>query len=357
MFINIFILAIILLHSTTTAARKSSKIKYDKPGPHKIKSIEFPQLKDSSRENRPVPLKIHFPVEGENFPLVIMSHGGCGTYDSNILQSQHLASHGYVVLCAEHVYSNRGRMRFLMSRKGGRLKFRDALFEISKDPESALERPKDISFAIDRAAKWNSDNKDLKGKIDTKKIAAIGHSYGAYTTLVACGARPLLDYFEFPSGKERKGLSEDLSDPRIIFGMAMSPQGPGTCFSKESYKTINRPLICLSGTKDYQLSYYRKKKLMKAQTRLEFFEYLPDGCKFFLWLKNGDHMGFSDNPKAKEIIQSKAKTDMQRISKAVMVLSCDYFLKDKKDAFEKMNEEYLNSLCGKVVANIKLFKK
>lgn len=114
-----------------------------------------------------------------------------------------------------------------MSRAGGRLKFRAALHKITKDPKAVLERPKDVSFAIDQAVCWNTEHKQMAGMINTDKIGVMGHSFGTYTVLAACGAQPILDYLE-PKIHPGKGLAGDLSDSRIIFGFAMSPQSPGT---------------------------------------------------------------------------------------------------------------------------------
>jgi len=141
-----------------------NQTEYEKPGQYEVKSLEFPNLKDTNRNNRNVPLKVHFPAEGRNFPLVVFSHGGGGNWDSNIYQAQHLASHGYIVVCAEDVYSNNKRVKYYMSGRGGRMRYNEAFFRTTHDPKAMLERPKDVSFAIDQAVLWNKDYKELAGK-------------------------------------------------------------------------------------------------------------------------------------------------------------------------------------------------
>ncbi|MBI4846328.1 MAG: hypothetical protein HY810_07660 [Candidatus Omnitrophica bacterium] len=331
-----------------------NKTEYENSGPYEVKFLEFPGLEDAGRKNRKVPLKVHFPAEGKNFPLVVFSHGGGGNWDSNIYQAQHLASHGYVVICVEDVYSNNKRIKFYMRNGGGRIRYTEALFRTTHDPNAMLERPKDISFAIDQAILWNKDHKELAEKINTEKIGVMGHSYGAYTTLVACGAQPILDYLE-PAVIPRKGLAGNFSDPRVTFGLAMSPQPPGgTFFSKDSYRTINRPLVGISGSEDTWKTF--DDKVMPAENRWEFWDLLPQGDKYFLWLERADHSSFSDSPKA-WILPSKSRLDVQRISKAMMVLFCDHFLKEKKEAKSKMNGGYANSLCGNVVRKIQWHEK
>jgi predicted dienelactone hydrolase len=342
------------LHVQSPAEEPASGTDYDRPGPHAIKTLEFPDLKDSNRDERSVPLKVHFPVDGEAYRLVVMSHGGAGTWDANIYQAQHLASHGYVVVCTEHVYSNNVRVKYYMSHAGGRMRFYDALHRITTDPKAVLERPRDVSFAIDQAVAWNREHADLAGKIDTKRVAVMGHSFGAYTTFVVCGARPILDYLR-PAVAPGKGLAGDLSDPRVTFGLAMSPQSPGTTFfGSDSYKTIDRPLMCLTGSRDVQKGF--DGGLMPPHTRWQVLRLIPPGNKYFLWLENADQLCFSDNPKS-YLLPSRARSDAQRISRAVMVLSWDLFLKGKQEARKKLNKDYINSLCGNVVTAVRWHEK
>lgn len=330
------------------------KTEYDKPGPYKVKSLEFPDLKDANRKNRRVPLKVYFPVEGKKFPLIIFSHGSGGNWNSYMYQVQHLASHGYAVICVEHVYINNKQVKYYMSRRGGNMQFEEALFRTTRDPRAVLENPKDLSFAIDQAILWNKGHKELAGKIDVEKVGVMGHSYGAYSAIVICGAKPILDYLD-PPVNPGKGLAGDFSDPRVKFGLAMSPQPPGgTYFDEKSYKTINRPLIAISGTNDSWKTH--DDKVLPGTERLKFWDFLPEGDKYFIWLEDSDHFGFCDSPKASSL-PSKSRPDVQRISKAMMVLFSDYFLKEIKDSKNKMNKEYVNSLCGNVVTKIQLYEK
>ncbi|MHC4606558.1 MAG: alpha/beta hydrolase family protein, partial [Planctomycetota bacterium] len=89
---------------------------YDEPGPLKVETKEFKGLKDRRRD---LPIKAHYPDAKGPFPLVVISHGGAGNWDANKHQAKHLASHGYVVLCTTHPYSNARRVRYYMSRAGG----------------------------------------------------------------------------------------------------------------------------------------------------------------------------------------------------------------------------------------------
>ena len=322
---------------------------YDKTGPFEVLTLTFRDLRDDSRGGRRVPIKVHYPRSPGRFPLVIFSHGGGGNWDSNILQAQHLAGHGYVVLCTEHVYSNTTRVLYYMRRRTEGMSLAEALGRITTDPNAVLERPKDISFAIDRAEEWDRGDGELKGRIDTDRVVIVGHSFGAYTALVACGAQPILDHLD-PPPPPGKGLAGDCSDARITIGIAFSPQGTGgPFFGKESFKAVNRPMLLMSGSEDLQKGV---KGILPAETRREAFELMPAGEKHLLWLTGADHLGFSDTGEPRRQPQSPVHADMQRIARAITLVFCNAMLKGDEVAKAHLDEDYANTLCGEGITRV-----
>ncbi len=154
-------------------------------------TLEFPDLKDDKRGGRRVPIKVHLPQQQGKWPVVVFSHGGGGNWNANFAQASHLASHGYAVLCLEHVGSNTERM------KEG-LRFMENVKAMTRASTEVLGRPKDVSFALDTAEEWNRTHPALKDRLDLEHVGVMGHSFGAYTTLVVCGARPALDWLDAP---------------------------------------------------------------------------------------------------------------------------------------------------------------
>ncbi|MCZ7648304.1 MAG: hypothetical protein M5U26_24105 [Planctomycetota bacterium] len=329
---------------------------YEQPGPFDVRVREFPDLKDAKRAGRRVPLKAVYPT-GEKatgpFPLAIFSHGGAGNYDANIEQAKHLASHGYVVVAPQHVDSDTDRVRHYMSPGGGRMKFWDALNQITIDAPASLERPRDVSFAIDRALEWNRDDAELKGKIDPEKIGMAGHSYGAYTTLVACGAVPMPDHLvPRPKPEDCRGLA----DARIKAGVAMSPQGKGgVWFDETSFKEMRVPMLLLTGSKDQLKG--PKGEILPPENRRLAFDAMAPGEKHLAWLANVDHMAFSHNPAARQLFPSPALEDGQRIAKALTAAFFEAYLKNDARARGCLGAEYANSLAGKVVDKVEWSRK
>ena len=316
----------------------------DQPGALTVTTIEFPDLKDEHRGGRRVPIKIHVPQQQGKWPVVVFSHGGGGNWNANFAQASHLAGHGYAVLCLEHVGSNTERM------KEG-LRFMENVKAMTRGSLEVLGRPKDVSFALDTAEEWNRTHPVLKGRLDLDRVGVLGHSFGAYTTLVVCGARPALDWLT-PPVPPGKGLGPDLSDPRVAAGVALSPQGPGEPFFLEtSYASVKTPLLGITGSRD-------KQQGAPPEHRRRFFELLPPGGKIFIWLANADHLGFSDsNGSGQRPLPSKSRADVQPLVRAATLFFFEATLRGDKEAEKGLSYESLKPLLRRVVNEMEIQKK
>lgn len=307
-------------------------------------TIEFSDLKDEQRGGRRVPIKVHLPQQQGKWPVVVFSHGGGGNWDANFAQAGYLAGHGYAVLCLEHVGSNTERMR-----QG--LRFMENMKAMTRDSSEVLGRPRDVSFALDMAEEWKRTHPVLKGRLELERVGVIGHSFGAYTTLVVCGARPALDWLR-PPVSPGKGLGPDLSDPRVAAGIALSPQGPGEPFFLDaSYASVKKPLLGITGSRDNQQG-------APPEHRRRFFELLPPGGKVFIWLANADHLGFSDsNGSGQRSLPSKSRADTQPLVRAATLLFFDATLRGDKEAEKALSDGSLRSLLRGVVNDMEIQKK
>jgi predicted dienelactone hydrolase len=316
----------------------------DQPGPLTLTTLEFPDLKDDKRGGRRVPVKVHLPQQQGKWPVVVLSHGGGGNWNANFAQASHLASYGYAVLCLEHVGSNTERM------KEG-LRFMDNVKAMTRGSSEVLGRPKDVSFALDMAEEWSRTHPELKGRLDLEHVGVMGHSFGAYTTLVVCGARPALDWLT-PPVYPAKGLGPDLSDPRVSAGVALSPQGPGEPFFLEtSYAGINRPVLGITGSRDQQQG-------APPENRRRFFDLLPPGGKVFIWLANVDHLAFSDSEgSGRGSLPSKSRADAQPVVRAATLLFFEATLRGDKEAEKVLCADTLKPLLRGVVNELEIQKK
>ena len=316
----------------------------DQPGALNVTTIEFPDLKDERRGGRRIPIKVHIPQQQGKWPVVVFSHGGGGNWNANFAQANHLAGHGYAVLCLEHVGSNTSRMK-----EGFR--FMDNVKAMTRQSSEVLGRPKDVSFALDMAEEWNRTHPVLKSRLGLERVGVMGHSFGAYTTLVVCGARPALDWLT-PPVHPGKGLGPDLSDPRVRAGVALSPQGPGEPFFLEtSYASVRTPLLGITGSHD-------KQQGAPPEHRRRFFELLSPGGKVFIWLANADHLGFSDSTgSGQRSLPSKSRADLQPLVRAATLFFFEATLRGDKEAQKALSYESLRPLLRGVVNEMEMQKK
>ncbi|MFM8980239.1 MAG: alpha/beta hydrolase-fold protein [Planctomycetia bacterium] len=307
-----------------------------------VEVLEFPELVDGARPGpataqgprllprreaspagvgRRVPIKVHVPRSGGPWPVVVASHGAGGDWDSHYAQAQDLATHGYAVLCLEHVGSNRARL-------GQGLRLMQAVEAMTRDADEVLARPRDVSFALDQAARWNSSHERLRGRLDLAHAAVLGHSFGAYTTLVACGARPALDWL-VPAVAPGKGLGPDLREARVLCGVALSPQGAGEpFFLPESFASLRVPVLGISGSKD------RQQGNLPPENRREAFALWPaTGSQRLVWLANASHLDFTDSSGTSgRALPSPTRADVQPVTRVATRAFLDLHLKGDASA-------------------------
>ncbi|MFZ9201855.1 MAG: hypothetical protein ACO23N_05455 [Opitutales bacterium] len=300
---------------------------------------------ESNPKGRSVPIKVHLPATGGPYPVLIVSHGAGGDWDTHFAQAQHLASHGYAVLCLEHVGSNRERMT-----QG--LKLKQNLEAMIHDADEVMTRPRDVSFAIDRATAWNTSQERLRGKFDLQRIGVLGHSFGAYTTMACCGMRPALEWL-VPPVAPSKGVGRDLSDPRIRCGVALSPQGVGEpFFIPESFGTLKVPLLGITGTED------RQQNGSSAENRRDAFALWPKGGHAFVWITNAKHLDFTDSTGSdRKVMASKTRDDVQPITRAATLLFFDANLKSDKEAGRQLSSQGLRPYLTGAVDKVEVLSK
>ena len=178
------------------------------------------------------------PQDGTH-PLVVLSHGYGGSWRNLNWLAGALVERGYIVAATDHP---------------GTTTFDRSPAEAAK----LWERPRDLSRLIDALLA----DKGLGGRIDPKRIAAIGHSLGGWTVAALAGARADATRFAEDCktnaspracalshelgwdgvGDARTKLEGDLSDPRI--GAVVSLDlGLARGFSPASLAAVRTPTL------------------------------------------------------------------------------------------------------------------
>ncbi len=161
----------------------------------------------SSGEKRSVNVSFWYPQNagvGETFPLIVFSHGGLGTEDSNESLYLELASHGYVVASIGHPYH-----ALWTKEEGGRTTFvnLDYFQELQQeDPQRdkpgsyrlyqqwMATRMGDIGFVIDTILDEAANDSDgVASLVDGARIGVMGHSLGGAAALGIARQRADID--------------------------------------------------------------------------------------------------------------------------------------------------------------------
>ena len=227
---------------------------------------------DDARK-RDVPVKIYYPKTGDGpFPVIVMSHGLGGSRDGYEFLGRHWASHGYVSVHVQHRGSDSEVWK-------GTAQPMQALRRAAANPANAVNRPADVTFAINQVEKMNTDEGPLHGRLDLKRVGAAGHSFGAHTTLAVAG-----QVFVTPWGK---GIGA--ADPRVKAAIPMSapvPQRKETL--DRAYGAIKIPCLHMTGTKDDSPI-----GETAAKDRRLPFDHSKGPGQYLIVFNGGDHMIFS----------------------------------------------------------------
>ena len=255
---------------TATASEKGSPYKQD-AGPWAVRILDLTWHDDA--RHRDVPVRIHAPdpqyAKG-TLPVIVISPGFGGSREGYSYLAGHLASHGYLCVTLTHIGTDTATFR-----EGGLKGLAKAL----KDPKNLVLRPQDVIFAIDQIVSREQGEELIKGRVDAKRIAVAGHSFGAYTALALAGQ--VVDTGE--------GQLRTFKDDRVKAVLAMSPQAPGSFgLNSASWNDIRTPAMTMTGTADANLFTRR------VEDRRFAFDHMPAGDKYHVTIRDADHFTFAD---------------------------------------------------------------
>ena len=193
------------------------------------------ELWHDAARNRDVPVRIYLPVRPVTapMPVIVFSHGLGGTRESYAYLASYWASHGYICVYPQHAGSDES-----IYMNGDEW---NTTVNAIKDPQNAINRPKDVSFVIDRLEAENRPGGKLTGLLDLARLGVGGHSFGAYTALAIAGER-----FIGPLGREI-----GFADQRVKAALAISERPSVSPDPAKAFAQIRIPMLHMTGTDDY----------------------------------------------------------------------------------------------------------
>lgn len=227
---------------------------------------------DMNRD-RAVPARLHMPVlphDEVKAPLVVFSHGLGGSRYGYSYFGRYLASRGFASLHIQHIGSDRslwggGSPLNLLKR-----------IQVAANDDEAQARALDVRFALDAFLQgaWLE-------RIDAKRIAVAGHSYGANTSLLLSGA-----------ALWRNGKAINLRDDRIQAAVLMSaPPFFGEPAEAKVVAPINIPSVHITSTNDViRIPGYHS----GVDDRLAIFNDVGGTPKCLAVFQGGAHSVFTD---------------------------------------------------------------
>jgi len=220
-------------------------------------------------------LKVSAPATGTDLPVILLSHGhGPANFASSLYGYDPLAhfwaAHGLAVIQPTHLDATMLGLREADDREA---------------PLYWRSRPQDMSYIIDRLDEIEASVPGLAGRLDARRIAAVGHSLGGHTVAMLCGQR---------ATDPADGAEVDLRDDRVKAGVLMAPPGNGddlAAFAREHYPvlatthfaTMTTPALVIAGDKD-QNPRFSDREDWRADAY-----YLSPGPKSLLTIFGGEH--------------------------------------------------------------------
>lgn len=196
------------------------------------------------------------PVEG-CAPLAVISPGAGGTENGYSYLAQGLRDRGYLAVVMGHKESGPATLRKDVFHEG----IHGGLKDMVTDPKLQHDRMLDLTAAL----QWAEAQCHRPYKV------LLGHSMGSDTVVFEAGAANKLGV-----------RGEDRFDAYV----ALSPSGPGSIFTSDSWKGIHKPLYVLTGTRDKGLE-------GSWEWRTAPYDGMPRGCKWLGVIDGATHMNFA----------------------------------------------------------------
>ena len=251
----------------TSCERTDSQYAFQ-PGNFEVKINQL--FLDFQKLEKELPIRIAYPDAEGIFPVVVFSHGNGSKGDMYKGFTDFWASHGYVVIQPTHMDSR--SLGFETKRNNLREMYSQMLYVTDS-------RRQDMSFILDSLDLIQEMVPDLKGKLDTSKLVAAGHSMGAATAMLVSGMKLVnpMDGYEESSDENRFKALLMISDPGT---MSLMPKDP--------WIGVKIPTFVSTGSNDFsEVSSARVNSPFKYQVPNELAK--SSAPHHYVFIEGADH--------------------------------------------------------------------
>jgi predicted dienelactone hydrolase len=216
------------------------------------------------------------PLAEGQFPLIVYSHGVTGSGLSSVFLTQHLAGQGYIVAAPDHTddYSavridpgKRPRetaafklqlLRYMQEMRTVRLNAQADAYR----PRMAY-RPKQVKDTID----FLLHSPTFAKAIDGERLGMVGHSFGAWTTMLIAGADP------------------QYADRRVKAAVALSGPVNPHVYKAAELAQISIPVMLVYGTTEVSQG--------RGDDRGLLYDRMTGSPVYLLGIEDADHFTFA----------------------------------------------------------------
>jgi predicted dienelactone hydrolase len=276
-------------------------------GPWEVATETGLQLQDPARDE-PLNFNVWYPVDSgvhNSFPVLIFSHGNWSSNSSYDRLIQHWVSHGYIVIAPLHLDGNGGYFTGTINL------VRYGNFGLIQ------ARVQDLAVLLDQLPLVESMVSGLAGRMDHSRVAATGHSFGAFNAQQLGGAGA------FDTDKQRH---VPMLDRRISAVVAISPPGPMFDEIDEgSWRQQSLPTLMTTGTWDTNPVFWPDWRSHRMS-----FETAVPGDQYALVVQGADH--YLGNLICRLELEAAPQQEALALVNNTVVAFLDAYLKDDPDA-------------------------